>query len=55
VVREWNETAYTEVTKNVPLLPAEVVYVGLVILLVVPALLLYVEVKRGDLKKRINS
>jgi hypothetical protein len=51
VVREWNETAYKEVTKNVPLLPAEVVIVGLVILIVVPALLLYVLVKRRLKKK----
>jgi hypothetical protein len=41
VTRIWNETAYSEVTRNVPLLPYGAVYVGLVIVLAVPAIILY--------------
>jgi hypothetical protein len=53
VIREWNETAYTEVTEKAPLLLFEVVYVGLVILLVVPAILLYDKVTKQTAKKII--
>jgi hypothetical protein len=47
VTREWNETTYIEVTKKVPLLPPEVVYFGLIILLVIPAILLYAKIKQN--------
>jgi hypothetical protein len=49
VTKEWNETAYTEVTEKVPLLPPELVYVGLVILVIASAILLFAKIT----KKRI--
>jgi hypothetical protein len=51
VTRIWNETAYTAVTEKVPLLPPELVYVGLFALLVAPATLLYAKTKQN--KKKI--
>ena len=33
VTKQWSETAYRNVTQNVPLLPFEIVYVGAVIAL----------------------
>jgi hypothetical protein len=51
VTREWNETAYHEVTENVPLLPYSAVYVGLVIVLAVPAIVVYTKATRKNTKK----
>lgn len=50
VTREWNETACREVTRNVPLLPFGAVYVGLAIVLAVPAVILYLTVTKKKKK-----
>lgn len=53
VTREWNETAYSKVTRNVPLLPQDAVYVGFVIVLAVPAIILYTKGTRKSPKKTV--
>ena len=54
VIREWNETTYTKVTHQVPLLPPGSVYVGLVILVAALAILIYAKITKLT-KKRTTT
>jgi hypothetical protein len=54
VTREWNETAYSVVTRNDPILPYGAVYVGLAIVLTVPAITLYLMVTRKHTRKTVT-
>jgi|AGTN01.2.fsa_nt_gi hypothetical protein len=53
VTREWNETAFSESTQNVPLMPSWAAYAGLAIILAVPAVALYTKVTRHTTKRSV--